>query len=165
MLKTILPTLFLILSMSIHPMMFAQGKVAQQKAADDKLLTEFFAATKISPTKTKSGLYYAITKPGTGRNAMRGQTLTINYTGQTLDGKVFDSNIDPEFGHPSPLTFSLGMGQVIKGWDEGIQLLNAGSEAVLYIPSGLAYGARGAGDAIPPNAILIFDVVVLSIDK
>jgi FKBP-type peptidyl-prolyl cis-trans isomerase len=89
----------------------------------------------------------------------------MNYTGKTLDGKMFDSNTDPSKGHVQPFGFTLGVGQVIKGWDEGVQLLNLGSRATFFIPSGLAYGDRGAGAAIPPNAVLMFDVEVLSIDK
>ncbi len=147
------------------PASFAQGKAAQQKATDDKLLAEYFAKYNITPSKTRSGLYYVIGQKGEGNTAMRGQTVSVNYTGKTLDGKVFDSNLDPEFRHVEPLVFEVGMGRVIKGWDEGLMLLNAGSKATLYIPSGLAYGERAMADKIAPNSILVFDVQLLSIEK
>jgi FKBP-type peptidyl-prolyl cis-trans isomerase FkpA len=136
-----------------------------QSAADDKLLQEYFAKNNVKPVKTPSGLYYLITQKGLGSYAKAGNKVTMNYTGKTMDGKAFDSNMDPKFNHVSPFTFTLGQGQVIKGWDEGVQLLQMGSKATFYIPSGLAYGDRGAGASIPPNAVLIFDVEVVGIDK
>ena len=116
-----------------------------------------------SPQKTASGLYYEITKKGTGENAKPGQTAIMNYTGKTLDGKTFDSNTDPEFKHTEPLPVQVGAGRVIKGWDEGVQLLNKGSKATFYIPSPLAYGPQDQGPNLPANSILIFDVEVTDI--
>ncbi len=136
-----------------------------QSDIDDKLLKDYFTKNNITATKTASGLYYVITQKGLGNNAMPGNKVTMNYTGKLLDGKVFDSNTDPSKGHVQPFTFNLGAGQVIKGWDEGVQLLKLGSKGTLYIPSALAYGPQGAGGAIPPNAVLIFDVEVTGIDK
>lgn len=144
---------------------YAQSRAAAQRATDEKLITEYLAKNNITATRTKSGLYYVITKQGTGKNAWRGQTVTLNYTGKTLDGVMFDSNLDPAFNHVAPLTCSIGMGQVIKGWDEGIQLLNTGSKATLVIPSHLAYGDKAVGEAIPANSVLVFDVELVSIDK
>jgi len=135
-----------------------------QNKIDDKLIQDYLAKNNINATKTPSGLYYVITQKGLGPNAKPGKKVTMNYTGKTMDGKVFDSNTDPSKGHVSPFTFSLGQGQVIKGWDEGVQLLNMGSKATFFIPSGLAYGEHGTGP-IPPNAVLIFDVEVTGIDK
>jgi FKBP-type peptidyl-prolyl cis-trans isomerase len=80
-----------------------------------------------------------------------------------LNGEKFDSNVDPKFNHVQPFEFTVGIGQVIKGWDEGLQLLNKGGKAKLIIPSSLAYGSRGAGAAIPPNSPLVFDVEVTDI--
>ena len=137
----------------------------KQREIDDNLLTAYFAQNNIKATKTNSGLYYTINKPGHGKNAFRGQRITMNYTGKTLDGTAFDSNMDPEFNHMTPFTFILGMGQVIKGWDEGIQLLNLGAAATLYIPSGMAYGELQVGNSIPPHSVLIFDVEVVKIEK
>jgi FKBP-type peptidyl-prolyl cis-trans isomerase len=133
---------------------------AAQKGIDDQLLQDYFTKNKLKPLKTASGLYYVITKQGTGAAAKPGQYVTVNYTGKTLDGKPFDSNIDPQFNHVQPFSFQLGKGQVIKGWDEGIALIKKGGKGTLFIPSNLAYGERGAGGAIQPNAVLMFDVEV-----
>ncbi len=134
-----------------------------QKAADDKILQDYFKKNNLKPLKTASGLYYLISKQGTGALPKPGQYVTVNYTGKTIDGKVFDSNVDPQFNHVQPFSFQLGQGQVIRGWDEGVALLKKGSKATLFIPSGLAYGSRGAGGAIPADAVLIFDVEVTDI--
>lgn len=139
----------------------AAAKAAQQNTVDDKLLQEYFAKNNIKAQKTASGLYYKITTPGSGENAKAGQTVTVNYTGKTMDGKTFDSNVDSAFNHVEPFKFSLGQGQVIKGWDEGITLLKKGGKGTLYIPSSMAYGANSPSPAIPANAILIFDVEVV----
>ena len=109
-------------------------------------------------TKTESGLEYEITQEGTGDAPKRGQNVRVHYTGKLLDGTVFDSS----HNRGQPIAFPLGMGAVIKGWDEGIALLNKGAKATLTIPPELGYGARGAGGAIPPNATLIFDVELVS---
>ena len=132
---------------------------------DDKIIKDYLTKNNIQATKTPSGLYYVITQNGFGENAKPGKKVTMNYTGQTLDGKVFDSNIDPHFGHVQPFSFTLGMGQVIRGWDEGVQLLKLGSKALFFIPSGLAYGEQGAGAGIPPKTVLSFDVELLKIDN
>lgn len=138
-------------------------EAASQKAVDDKKLLEYFAKNNIKAKKTASGLYYEILEQGTGDNASKGKTVSVNYTGKTMDGNVFDSNIDPQFNHVEPLKFPVGAGRVIKGWDEGLQLLNKGSKAVFYIPSDLAYGAQSPAPAIPPYSILIFNVELLDI--
>jgi len=139
-----------------------EEQAAAQKGIDDQLLQDYFKANNIKATKTESGLYYKIDKKGTGENAKAGQKITVNYTGKTLDGVVFDSNVDPKFSHVQPFSFNLGQGQVIKGWDEGLQQMKKGSKGTLYIPSPLAYGAQGQGP-IKANSILIFDVEVTDI--
>lgn len=139
-----------------------ETKSAQQREIDDKLLQEYLAKNNINAQKTPSGLYYTINTPGSGENAKSGQTVSVNYTGKTMDGKTFDSNVDPAFQHVEPFKMVLGQGQVIRGWDEGLALLNKGSKATLYIPSTLAYGAQG-NPSIPANSILIFDVQILDI--
>jgi FKBP-type peptidyl-prolyl cis-trans isomerase len=95
--------------------------------------------------------------------ATNGDTLVMNYTGRLTDGTVFDSNVDPRFGHVQPFSFVLGAGQVIKGWDEGLVGMKVGEKKTLTIPPEKGYGARGAGNAIPPNATLIFDVELVTI--
>ena len=138
---------------------------SKQKGADDQILQDYFKSNNLQPSKTASGLYYIIEKQGSGPNAAPGKAVTVNYTGRTLDGKVFDSNQDPSMGHAEPFTFNLGQGQVIAGWDEGVALLNKGAKAKLFIPSGMAYGSQSPSPAIPNDAILMFDIEVLNISE
>ena len=110
--------------------------------------------------KTESGLKYKISKKGSGPNAKKDDLLSVHYSLQLVDG----SEIDSSFTRGDPIEFTCGVGQVIKGWDEAMQLLNKGSKAILVIPSELGYGAIGAGNGvIPPNATLIFDVELVDI--
>jgi FKBP-type peptidyl-prolyl cis-trans isomerase FkpA len=150
--------------------MMKQQQEAQQKesAASENMIPEqdaeieaYCVKNNIKFQKSASGLYYSIITPGSEPKMQVGKTITVNYTGQTLSGKKFDSNIDPAFNHVAPFDFPLGAGRVIAGWDEGLQLLGKGGKAILLIPSRLAYGARGAGKDILPNAILRFDVEAL----
>lgn len=141
---------------------------AKQLIKDDQLLNAYFAKKHLAPTKTPSGLYYTVKEEGSGEKAIANDSVTMNYTGTLLDGTKFDSNTDTAFHHVQPFQFVLGRGSVIKGWDEGVALLKAGSKAVFYIPSPLAYGAsaRPGGGAnpkgIPANSILLFDVELLN---
>lgn len=109
--------------------------------------------------KTSSGLEYIEVEAGTGAQAVAGKTVNVHYTGKFQDGKVFDSSIP----RGEPLSFQLGRGNVIKGWDEGIALMKVGGKAQLIIPPALAYGERGAGGVIPPNATLVFDVELVDV--
>jgi FKBP-type peptidyl-prolyl cis-trans isomerase len=109
--------------------------------------------------KTQSGLEYIEVEAGTGAEAAAGKVVSVHYTGKFQDGKVFDSSIP----RGEPITFPLGKGSVIKGWDEGIALMKVGGKAQLIIPPNLAYGENGASGVIPPNATLIFDVELVSI--
>ncbi len=95
--------------------------------------------------------------------AKAGDTVSMNYTGRLADGTVFDSNVDPKFGHMEPFVFTLGAGEVIPGWDKGILGMQVGEKRTLTIPSEDAYGERSVGDVIPPNATLIFEVELLEI--
>jgi peptidylprolyl isomerase len=110
---------------------------------------------------TPSGLRIIDVKPGTGPVPQAGQTVTVNYTGWLFvdgkKGKKFDSSLDRN----QPFSFTLGQGQVIKGWDEGLATMHVGGQRTLIIPPDLGYGARGAGGVIPPDATLIFDVDLL----
>ncbi|MBT8252417.1 MAG: peptidylprolyl isomerase [Bacteroidia bacterium] len=109
--------------------------------------------------KTESGLRYQILQDGEGQKASKGQVVSVHYKGQLADGTVFDSS----YKRNQPIDFPLGVGQVIPGWDEGIGLLKVGDKARFVIPSDLAYGSRGAGGVIPPDATLIFDVELMDV--
>lgn len=108
---------------------------------------------------TTSGLQYIDQVVGAGDTATAGQTVSVHYTGWLTDGKKFDSSVD----RGQPFSFRLGVGQVIKGWDEGVQGMKIGGKRKLTIPSNLGYGARGAGGLIPPHATLVFDVELLGL--
>lgn len=108
---------------------------------------------------TSSGLQYIDQVVGTGDTAKAGQTVSVHYTGWLTNGAKFDSSVD----RGQPFSFRLGVGQVIKGWDEGVQGMKIGGKRKLTIPSNLGYGARGAGGAIPPHATLVFDVELLGV--
>ncbi len=125
-----------------------------KKAAEaelDKLATGF--------KKTESGLRYQIIQEGKGAKAEKGKNVSVHYKGQLSDGTVFDSS----YKRNQPIDFPVGVGQVISGWDEGIQLLKVGDKARFVIPSHLGYGSRGAGGVIPPDATLIFDVELMNV--
>lgn len=137
---------------------FNEAKAARL-AEEKRKAEEAFTKEVVSFEKTNSGLYYQITHKGNGKKAEAGQKVAVHYTGMLLDKTVFDSS----YRRKEPLQFTVGVGQVIAGWDEGILLLHEGDKARLVIPSELAYGSRGAGGVIPPNAPLIFDVELVSV--
>ena len=109
-------------------------------------------------SKTSSGLLYKFEKENNSHKPSNGNKVKVHYKGMLLDGTVFDSS----FKRNQPIEFTLGVGQVIKGWDEGISLLGIGDKASFIIPSDLAYGSSGAGGVIPPNATLVFEVELIS---
>lgn len=112
---------------------------------------------------TASGLQIIDTVVGTGATPKRGQTCVMHYTGwlynNGIKGKKFDSSVDRN----EPFEFTIGVGQVIKGWDEGVSTMKVGGKRTLIIPPALGYGASGAGGIIPPNAVLMFDVELLDV--
>ena len=130
-------------------------RLAEEKAAIEAELESLGSGF----AKTSSGLRYLILQKGDGEKAQKNKTVSVHYKGQLSDGTVFDSS----YKRNQPIEFSLGMGQVIRGWDEGVALLKVGDKARFVIPSYLAYGSRGAGAVIPPNANLIFDVELISV--
>ncbi|WP_121667421.1 peptidylprolyl isomerase [Mesonia aquimarina] len=129
----------------------AEEKKKQEELIDK--LTEGF-------DKTESGLHYKITNTSDGKKPNKGETVKVHYRGMFADGTVFDSS----FKRNEPIEFPVGVGHVIAGWDEGILLLAEGEKAKFVVPSHLAYGERGAGGVIPPNATLIFDVELVSVN-
>jgi len=138
----------------------AQAQQGQLKDAEKAVRDQYLADNGITVQPTASGLYYVETEKGTGKKAMPGNTVSVHYTGRLLDGTVFDSSVEKG----TPYSFRLGVGQVIKGWDEGIAMLNEGGKAVLIIPSDLAYRDQDGG-TIPPYSTLVFDVELLSVEE
>ncbi|BAC88782.1 FKBP-type peptidyl-prolyl cis-trans isomerase [Gloeobacter violaceus] len=112
-----------------------------------------------SYTTTTSGLKYLDETVGNGASPQKGQRVTVHYTGTLEDGKKFDSSRD----RGQPFSFTIGVGQVIQGWDEGVATMKVGGKRKLVVPANLGYGARGAGGVIPPNATLLFDVELLGV--
>lgn len=132
-----------------------EKRIAAEKAQREKELEKVSAGFD----KTESGLRYKIIEKGNGPKAEKGQTVSVHYEGALTSGQVFDSS----FKRKQPIEFTLGIGQVIAGWDEGIGLLNVGDKARFVIPSELGYGSRGAGGVIPPDAVLVFDVKLVDV--
>lgn len=146
----------------------AKAKADALVKQDDKTIADYLAKNKITATKTAKGVYVQILQAGTGALLDSNVFAKIMYTGKTLDGKMFDSNVDPSKGHTDPLSvnltndMSLG-GGVIPGMGDALKTMQKGTKAIMYIPSGLGYGARGAGADIPANANLMFEVEVKDI--
>ena len=132
---------------------FVNEKEARLKALRDAAENELDELTE-GMDRTDSGLFYKITRKGKGNLPPKGCNVSVHYRGMMPDGTIFDSS----YKRNEPISFPLGKGRVIKGWDEGIALLKKGSVAKLVIPSELAYGSRGVDGVIPPDATLIFEV-------
>jgi len=136
------------------------AQIAQAAAdLDDVTVEATDAMTEETLTTTDSGLQYVDLTEGPGAMPQAGQRVTVHYTGTLEDGTKFDSSRD----RGRPFTFQIGVGQVIKGWDEGVATMRVGGQRKLVIPAELGYGSRGAGGVIPPNATLLFDVELLRI--
>lgn len=143
--------------------------MAAKETAD---MNKYIADKGLALTTTVSGLKYRITAPSIKRKPVAGDSVMVNYTGRTVEGKVFDSSIEADakaggLVQPGrtyePIAFRVGQGMVIPGWDEGLLLLGEGAKATFVIPSKLAYGDRGAGEDIKPFNTLIFDVQLVKV--
>ena len=154
----LLPTIFAILAL-------ASGCGNSEKSATSSPsgASSTASPTKVTgqPTTTPSGLQYWDIVTGTGETAVPGKPVSVHYTGWLTSGEKFDSSVD----RGKPFVFTLGAGQVIKGWNEGVAGMKAGGKRQLRIPPSLGYGENGAGGVIPPNATLIFDVELIEVGK
>ena len=136
-----------------------QNDYADETAKAAKELADYLAKNNIVAEPTASGLYYVVTEPGNGEKPEVGKPVTMHYTGKLIDGTVFDSSVERN----QPFQFILGVGQVIPGWDEGVQLMTKGEKGILYIPYYLGYGERDMGE-IPPFSNLIFEVELIDFE-
>jgi peptidylprolyl isomerase len=144
--KSVVPAGILLLVLAI--LLAACGPVPETEQAGTETMTT-----------TASGLQYVIIREGDGPDPQAGELVAVHYRGTLEDGTEFDNS----YTRGQPFTFALGRGMVIPGWDEGIALMRVGDKAKLIIPPDLGYGERGAGEVIPPNATLIFEVELVSI--
>ncbi|MDT3404387.1 FKBP-type peptidyl-prolyl cis-trans isomerase [Mucilaginibacter terrae] len=144
----------------------------KMRGAETSTIAKYIADNRLAPLSTASGLKYVITTPSTGRKPLAGDTLLVNYAGRTMDGKLFDSSIEEVakaggLQQPGrtyePIKVVVGNSEVIRGWDEGLLLVNEGSKAKFIIPSALAYGERGAGEDIKPYSPLVFDIELVKV--
>jgi FKBP-type peptidyl-prolyl cis-trans isomerase len=152
---------------------YIRGQVETVKKQEPVKIQKYIADNKLNALKTDSGLYYAITKQGSGPLIAVGDTAVVNYAGRLLTGKLFDTNIkeeavkgklgNMEMRQFKPFPFAVGQDAVIAGWQQGFQLLNKGAKATIIIPSNLAYGEQGMRDAIPGNTPIVFDVEVVDV--
>lgn len=135
--------------------------IEAQKKVDAVIIDDYLERNNIQAQKDKTGLRYVVTEEGTGEKPNIGDSLVVHYSGRVLEtGKQFDSSLEKG----KPFEFVVGRG-VIEGWSRGFTLLNEGSKATLYIPSGMGYGPMGYPRLIPRNAVLIFDVEFIEIKK
>lgn len=148
-----------ILGLGLQLDIFSSSALAVTNSPHPSLIAIDKDAKTAKTITTRSGLKYTVIKAGKGATPKKGQTVFVHYTGTLTNGKKFDSSRD----RGQPFSFTLGEGQVIKGWDEGLSTMKVGERRKLIIPPQLGYGAAGAGAIIPPNATLIFDVELLKI--
>lgn len=151
-----------------------EERAKERIVEEEKIIQEYIAEKGLDAQKTESGLYYVIEEEGTGEPVAPGANMQVDYAGYLLDGTLFDTSIESvakendmfnenRQGGYVPLPVTVGMGQVIPGWDEGLLLLRKGSKGKFIIPSPLAYGENGAGAMIPANSVLVFDVDVADV--
>lgn len=134
---------------------------AAQIQTDEEIISKYLTENNIKAERYESGLYYQKTKDGKGESPKQGNMLSVHYTGMLMNGTKFDSSVD----RGQPFSFQVGVGQVIRGWDEGLMKMKVGEKGTLFIPSGMAYGPQGSGQLIPPNSVLKFEVELLGISE
>lgn len=139
-------------------------RATKQVLIDEELIQKYIAEKQLKPTKTDKGVYIHLLKAGTGLVPVVGDTLKVQYTGRTLDGKVFDSSRKEDGGQGEAFDFVLGVTPIIQGWQDGLSKLKQGSRAVLILPSALAYGEQ-ASPRFGANSVLIFDVELIKVNK
>ncbi|WP_342265269.1 FKBP-type peptidyl-prolyl cis-trans isomerase [Cardinium endosymbiont of Philonthus spinipes] len=150
-----------------------EARRTTQLAKDKQLITDYLAKHHIEASSTDSGLFYIIDQPvKEATPVLEGKTIKVHYTGRLLDGTIFDTSVEEvakahNLYNPKrpyqPLEFQVGVGYVIKGWDEGLLLLKKNEKARFFIPSALAYGPDAIGNLIPANSILLFEVEVIDV--
>jgi FKBP-type peptidyl-prolyl cis-trans isomerase FkpA len=144
----------------------AKVKEKELLVKDDKTIQDYLAKNKITAEKAPQGTYVQVITPGTGNKIDTSVQVKVSYTGKTLNnlsGKAFDSNTDPAFQHVEPYPVNMWAPEVVKGWADGLTMLNKGAKAKFYIPSTLGYGQQGNGGEIKPNDILVFDIEVVDV--
>ena len=153
--------------MPIHPKSIASVAIALALVSAvtfiDGMSTSASAQAKGTPVTTASGLQTIDSTVGTGASPTKGQRCSMHYTGWLYNNGVKGAKFDSSVDRGEPFEFVIGVGQVIKGWDEGVASMKVGGKRTLIIPAELGYGARGAGGVIPPNATLMFDVELLGV--
>jgi FKBP-type peptidyl-prolyl cis-trans isomerase len=145
---------------------YLQDEEAEKRAVivkEEAVVKAHLQKNNVTGIRTPNGAYVEILSQGNGAQVDSGKYVKVNYTGRTFAGKAFDSNVDTSFHHTEPMGFTVGVGQMIRGFDEGVQFLKVGSKARIYMPSMLAYGPQPPSPEIKPYEHLVFDVEVLEV--
>ena len=132
------------------------------KAYENKVLPAHLKKKGLKAVETNNGVFIIVSKKGSGKAIKEGDKVLVKYTVRKLDGTAFDSNVDPKFGD-QPCSFTLGKGEVIKGWEDAARMMNNGDAATIYIPPSMGYGTKRNG-TIPPNTFLAFDMEIVSVE-
>ena len=132
----------------------------QQVSIDDKTITDYLTKNNIKAVKSPQGTYVEVQDPGTGEKVDTGKAVAVLYKGMLLDGKTFDQSYDSTGKPTKPFTFMVGKPGAIEGWSDGMVYFNKGGKGRLFIPSGRAYGSRGAGGDIKPNTPIMFEIKI-----
>lgn len=148
---------FLVSIKSVQSLAEFQKSMESKRTGEADQIAKFVNEKYAKAVKLENGIYYLTEKEGSGATVATGDTVTVSYVGKFLDGNVFDQN--------NPFTFPVGLGYVIRGWDEALKTMKKGQKSTFIIPSDLAYGERGAGATIPPFTPLIFDIELFEIAR